>query len=1073
MIKRLWANQEKKETKHMSFKPLKTSVALASAATLAAFGLVAAPAQAADGDVSMIPKTGTGTSAFTTDSFSLTTSIKTSLGLDATNLAYLISNPSQVSLHVDATSGGAEIFGIKADGSLVTAGDFSTDGVQEDFGDDGLFVPFKSLDIVSVLIMDLTADPTATGNDLVIQLAENALTAVGDDTAADPLERGDLLAGASVTVTAWVETGAAADLAAHRSVETAYSSSVVVNFVDPANVSPILTVDRQTGGSGDDGLSKVTDVVRAYLDLGAAALTTQADEDAVLDGVTLVAGDLVLVDTTVAGDNGIWTVAAATAGGNAAVTTANDYVQINEGTVNAGKVIQAAADTIPFTEYATAAAIGNTFNANGDKFLAGTMKFSNSQINLAQVNLAKWQYAVEASNTDDFAFATGAGLRTRISAGNTAVDALGNLAVTLPVADASLNTDATYTMKLRHADLTTTEYKSAAFTVASSPSAGNANFLKATISDTVNSSFDATVGGDVPVALRNGTSAFTYTAQVYVDQTGTGTVQKTANMQMIAVVEAGANFAKGETLIVSGTPTKISTSGGVAISQGTTNSNGQYSVTVTSSDSSSASAVYSVQFYVLDTDVWRTAHEVAGNAKYDANYAASALSTFTSVSTVASGSSVTLEFNLVDQFGSTSSADALGKGYSVQLQAPAVANLDLDAVVVDGTASFTFDNYLVAGGSDVLTASLYTGTATSPTLVSGKTANITLFNTNAATGINVDAKIVDVVVDYTDYITGKTSAAAPGPATGTTYSGTVVDANGSGVPGAPVTISGADMQFLNGTTFAKDSITLNATAAGTFTVTFWTHTASAAGKDITVTSGAATATTKVTSKVQDADGALSAANLLFSWSIPAQPVMNTTYAVVATVTDVWGNPIAGASVLFTGLAAANFNAAATATRATGAAGTATVYLRSIKDVDGLAAISAKLTAVNQNGDVNEDVDDLATVFTTDVATTSWDETTWTQEVSSEITFTKTASAVVAGQKVNAGSFKGYVALYAKGYEGQRMSAKVGNDWVIVAAIPAATNDLFRAVEFVGAGVDISVRIYIDRVLVETIPLLTK
>jgi len=62
---------------------------------------------------------------------------------------------------------------------------------------------------------------------------------------------------------------------------------------------------------------------------------------------------------------------------------------------------------------------------------------------------------------------------------------------------------------------------------------------------------------------------------------------------------------------------------------------------------------------------------------------------------------------------------------------------------------------------------------------------------------------------------------------------------------------------------------------------------------------------------------------------------------------------------------------------------------------------------------------------------------------------------------------------AKGYEGQRMSAKVGNDWVVVPSVPAATNDPFRAVEFVGAGFDISLRIYIDRVLVATIPLLTK
>jgi len=86
----------------------------------------------------------------------------------------------------------------------------------------------------------------------------------------------------------------------------------------------------------------------------------------------------------------------------------------------------------------------------------------------------------------------------------------------------------------------------------------------------------------------------------------------------------------------------------------------------------------------------------------------------------------------------------------------------------------------------------------------------------------------------------------------------------------------------------------------------------------------------------------------------------------------------------------------------------------------------------------------------------------------------TATGVAASEtKVNAGSFKGYVAIYAKGHEGSKLSAKVGNDWVIIAAIPAATNDLYRVVEFVGAGVEISVRIYIDRVLIETIPLLTK
>jgi hypothetical protein len=139
----------------------------------------------------------------------------------------------------------------------------------------------------------------------------------------------------------------------------------------------------------------------------------------------------------------------------------------------------------------------------------------------------------------------------------------------------------------------------------------------------------------------------------------------------------------------------------------------------------------------------------------------------------------------------------------------------------------------------------------------------------------------------------------------------------------------------------------------------------------------------------------------------------------------------------------------------------------LKDVDGVSAIGVELLTVPGTLTSGEG---LAAVYT-DVVATAYDESKWTSVIENSINFLKTAPA--AASKVNAGSFKGYVALYALGYEGQRMSAKVGNDWVIVPSIPARTNDLFRAVEFVGAGVEISVRLYIDRVLVATIPLLTK
>ena len=51
-----------------------------------------------------------------------------------------------------------------------------------------------------------------------------------------------------------------------------------------------------------------------------------------------------------------------------------------------------------------------------------------------------------------------------------------------------------------------------------------------------------------------------------------------------------------------------------------------------------------------------------------------------------------------------------------------------------------------------------------------------------------------------------------------------------------------------------------------------------------------------------------------------------------------------------------------------------------------------------------------------------------------------------------------------------MSAKVGNDWVVV---PVLASNFVRVVEFTGAGYTIAVRIYIDRVLVDTITVTTK
>ena len=68
------------------------------------------------------------------------------------------------------------------------------------------------------------------------------------------------------------------------------------------------------------------------------------------------------------------------------------------------------------------------------------------------------------------------------------------------------------------------------------------------------------------------------------------------------------------------------------------------------------------------------------------------------------------------------------------------------------------------------------------------------------------------------------------------------------------------------------------------------------------------------------------------------------------------------------------------------------------------------------------------------------------------------------QRVSVGSFKGYVAVYTLGYNGSRLSAKIGNDWLIVESIEG---EYARHLEKVGSGVPIVVRVYLDRELVLT------
>ena len=79
------------------------------------------------------------------------------------------------------------------------------------------------------------------------------------------------------------------------------------------------------------------------------------------------------------------------------------------------------------------------------------------------------------------------------------------------------------------------------------------------------------------------------------------------------------------------------------------------------------------------------------------------------------------------------------------------------------------------------------------------------------------------------------------------------------------------------------------------------------------------------------------------------------------------------------------------------------------------------------------------------------------------------------QTLSIGSFKGFIAIYTKGYEGQRLSAKVAGKWLVIDSLNESFNgnNYSRLVRYTGAGYEILVHLYIDGEFVKTEELTTR
>jgi len=433
--------------------------------------------------------------------------------------------------------------------------------------------------------------------------------------------------------------------------------------------------------------------------------------------------------------------------------------------------------------------------------------------------------------------------------------------------------------------------------------------------------------------------------------------------------------------------------------------------------------------------------------------------------TIAPGDSVVANYIVVNQFGSVVAGDyqlLVTRARTSGTRTDALgttANWAYTAPVVNGAAQVTIvDNGGAAAGVDTVTAKVQKKATAGGTYVDVATSTndtFTLTYNTSLTGAALTAKVnnngvkagtttvqpialeAETLVAYDS----RTSADAPAYAASNAYAsatatqssalvtitGTLKTSTGANITGVPVTLKGNGLVFGVGSDYYLDEASVM-TSAGAYSVTVR---GGLSGKQtVTITALGKTSTIDLTF----AAGSVAASNMVIT--APATSDAGKVIDVVVKVTDAKGNAASDVAVTFKSTGPGYLNALS---GTTDAAGEVIVKLITLTNDSGTATITATAT--------------LAGVSTAKVATV-----------------TVGAAAASADQKVNAGSFKGYVALYAKGYEGQRMSAKVGKDWVVV---PVLASNFERVVEFTGAGYTISVPIYIDRVLVDTIVVTTK
>ena len=375
-------------------------------------------------------------------------------------------------------------------------------------------------------------------------------------------------------------------------------------------------------------------------------------------------------------------------------------------------------------------------------------------------------------------------------------------------------------------------------------------------------------------------------------------------------------------------------------------------------------------------------------------------------------------------------------------QIPARTDLRVAAsVVLGGSTSDTVAATVTAGEASV-TVTPVPAARTGSAVV---TLTLQKFNqdTQAWDNVSTDTATWNVYtyVDATNAITSRTASTSASISYGVnlSYSGTIAVGVANSFSDVVVTAPGLIIQNADQTSItASDTLTVAANGltanfkftsrlAGTYTVTF------ANGATST------TSTVIITPATHDAG-----ATLTFD---KAAIGAGETTTITGTLLDINGNPVAtgntaSVAVAWSGKGLAYGNST---TMQTDADGQLSFQVLVLSGESGDAAIAATYKPAG----LAVDTDNVSVVHAVSVGTA--------------------AAATPANAKLTVGSFKGFVAIYALNYTGQKLSAKVAGKWLVEDNLARYE----RIVRNTGAGYTINVELYIDGAFVRTEVITTK